>query len=68
MSKLKTHRGAAKRFKVTGSGKVKRWKAYKSHILTKMTRKRKRKLRKAGIVSDGDMRRMAEMLPMRGVN
>ena len=67
MPKLKTHRGAAKRFKVTGSGKVKRWKAYKSHILTKMTTKRKRKLRQAGIVSEADMRRMAEMLPMRGV-
>ena len=67
MSKLKTHRGAAKRFKVTGTGKVKRWKAYKSHILTKMTTKRKRKLRKSGIASSADMRRLAAMLPMRGV-
>jgi len=67
MPKLKTHRGAAKRFKVTASGKVKRHKAYTSHILTKMTRKRKRKLRKATICSSADMRRLAAMLPMRGV-
>jgi large subunit ribosomal protein L35 len=67
MPKLKTHRGAAKRLKVTGTGKVKRWKAYTSHILTKMSRKRKRKLRKSGMVAPGDMRRVAEMLPMRGL-
>ncbi len=67
MPKLKTHRGAAKRFKVTGTGKVKRWKAYTSHILTKMTRKRKRNLRKGTIASSADMRRLAAMLPMRGV-
>ena len=67
MSKLKTHRGAAKRFKVTGTGKVKRGKAFTSHILTKKTRKRKRNLRKAAIASSADMRRLGEMLPMRGV-
>ena len=43
MPKLKAHKGAAKRFKVTGSGKVKRYKAFKSHILTKKTSKRKRR-------------------------
>ncbi len=67
MPKLKTHRGAAKRFKVTGTGKVMRRKAYTSHILTKMTRKRKRNLRKSTIASSADMRRLAAMLPMRGV-
>ena len=67
MGKLKTHRGAAKRFKVTGGGRVKRWKAYKSHILTKMTTKRKRNLRGGCMVDESDMGRMADMLPMRGV-
>ena len=67
MPKLKTHRGAAKRFKVTGTGKVLRGQAFKSHILTKMSRKRKRKLRHSALVADGDMKRMAAMLPMRGV-
>jgi large subunit ribosomal protein L35 len=67
MPKLKTHRGAAKRFKVTASGKVKRSKAFTSHILTKMTTKRKRNLRKSCIASTADMRRLAAMLPMRGV-
>ena len=57
-AKLKTHKGAAKRFKVTGSGKVRRAKAYKSHILTKKSTKRKRNLRKGDLVSDGDMERV----------
>ena len=48
MPKMKTHRGAAKRFRVTGTGMVKRAKAYKSHILNKKSTKRKRGLRKAG--------------------
>ena len=47
MPKMKTHRGAAKRFSLTGTGKVKRNKAYKSHILNKKSSKRKRNLRKA---------------------
>ena len=47
MPKMKSHRGARKRFSITGSGKVKRMKAFKSHILTKKTSKRKRKLRRA---------------------
>ena len=62
MSKLKTHRGAAKRFKVTGTGKVKRWKAYKSHILTKMTTKRKRHLRGTQAVDKADKPLIARML------
>ncbi|ABW19515.1 50S ribosomal protein L35 [Alkaliphilus sp. MSJ-5] len=63
MPKMKTHRGAAKRFKKTGTGKIKRSKAYTSHILTKKSPKRKRKLRKAGIVFKGDQRRIAQLLP-----
>jgi len=47
MPKMKSHRGARKRFSITGSGKVKRNKAFKSHILTKKTSKRKRRLRQA---------------------
>lgn len=63
MPKLKTHRGAAKRFKLTGSGKIKRNKAYKRHILTKKNAKRKRGLGSAGLVSDGDFKRVIDMLP-----
>jgi large subunit ribosomal protein L35 len=62
MPKLKTHRGAAKRIKRTSSGKFKRHHAYHSHILTKKTRKRKRKLRSATIVSPGDARVLKKML------
>lgn len=63
MPKMKTHRGAAKRFKATGTGKLKRSKAYKRHILTKKSAKTKMNLRKAGIVSPGDARRIARLLP-----
>ena len=51
MPKMKTHKGAKKRFSVTWSGKVRRLKAYKSHILTKKTSKRKRNLRRPAIVA-----------------
>jgi len=61
--KLKTHRGAAKRFTLTGSGKIKRNKAYKSHILTKKSPKRKRNLGQSGLVSSGDEKRVIAMLP-----
>lgn len=61
-NKMKTHRGAAKRMKVTGSGKVKRNKAYKGHILTKKTAKRKRGLRKAAILGSSDQKRMKAVL------
>ena len=54
MPKIKTHRATAKRFTVTGSGEFKRNKAYKSHILEKKTRKRKRNLRKATLASASD--------------
>lgn len=63
MPKMKTHRGAAKRLKVTGSGKIKRAKAFKSHILTKKSAKRKRNLRKAGLIAKGDEKRMKKCLP-----
>ena len=61
--KMKTHRGAAKRFKATGSGKVKRNRAYKSHILTKKTAKRKRNLRRAALVATtGDTKRIKRLI------
>ena len=63
MPKLKTHRGAAKRFKRTASGKFKRSKAFKSHILTKKTTKRKRQLDMPGLVSKADQKRIERMLP-----
>lgn len=63
MPKMKTHRGAAKRFKVTGSGKIKKAKAFKSHILEKKSAKRKRSLRKSGLVSAADAKRFRELLP-----
>ena len=51
MPKMKSHRGARKRFSITGSGKVKRSKAHKSHILTKKTSRRKRRLRQSGLIA-----------------
>lgn len=63
MPKMKTHRGAAKRFKKTATGKVKRSKAFASHILEKKSPKRKRNLRQGTIVSDGDMKRISKLLP-----
>ena len=63
MPKMKTHRGAAKRFKKTGSGKFVRARANKQHILTKKTTKRKRRLRQTTDVSPGDTRRLRRMLP-----
>jgi large subunit ribosomal protein L35 len=62
MPKQKTHRGAAKRFKRTASGKFKRHHAYHSHILTKKTRKRKRKLRSSAIVAPADAKVLDKML------
>ncbi len=62
MPKLKTNRGAAKRFKITGSGKVVRVRANKSHILTKKNAKRKRRLRQPTLVAKSDMVRVKRML------
>jgi large subunit ribosomal protein L35 len=63
MPKMKTHKGAKKRFKVTGSGKVKRYHAFKSHILTKKSSKRKRKLRRADLIAThGEEKRIKRLL------
>jgi large subunit ribosomal protein L35 len=62
MPKMKTNKSVAKRFKITGKGKVKRGQAFKSHILTKKTAKRKRNLRKAVIAAKGDEKRVKRML------
>ena len=63
MPKLKTHKGASKRFKKTGTGKVVRHHAFARHILTSKTRSRKRKLRGSVIVDDANRNAMREMLP-----
>lgn len=63
MPKMKTHRGAAKRFKRTKSGEIKRFRAFHSHILGKKAPKRKRKLRSATLVSSSDMKRVNKLLP-----
>jgi large subunit ribosomal protein L35 len=63
MPKMKTNRGAAKRFKTTGSGKIVRSKAYSSHILTKKSTKRKRNLRKSTLVHSTNARQMARLIP-----
>ncbi|QUH24423.1 50S ribosomal protein L35 [Serpentinicella alkaliphila] len=62
MPKMKSHRGARKRFKKTGTGKVKRMQAFTSHILTKKTAKRKRNLRKATLVFKGEAQKIARLL------
>ena len=63
MPKMKTNRGAAKRFKVSGGGKVVRNKAYASHILTKKTTKRKRNLRKSDLVDPANLKSIKKLLP-----
>ena len=63
MPKIKTHRGAAKRFSLTGTGKVKRSKAYASHILTKKKRKRKRALRKTDFLDKRDTKGIKKLIP-----
>ena len=63
MPKLKTHRGAAKRFKVTGTGKVTRSAAFKRHILTSKTTKSKRQMRGSKVVAEGDAVKVRLMLP-----
>ncbi|BCZ47032.1 50S ribosomal protein L35 [Clostridium gelidum] len=63
MPKMKTHKGAAKRFRITGTGKLKRGKAFRSHILTKKSSKTKRHLRKAGYVSKSQLKVMKKLLP-----
>jgi large subunit ribosomal protein L35 len=63
MPKLKTHRGAAKRFSLTASGKVKRSKAFASHILTKKTTKRKRTYRRSAIVDSTNQKAVKRLIP-----
>ena len=62
MPKMKSHRGASKRFKTTASGKLKRKKAYHSHILNKKSTKRKRNLRKSTLVSVADHKNVKQMI------
>ncbi len=63
MPKMKTSRAAAKRFKLTGTGKLKRSKAYKRHILTKKSTKTKRNLRKAAMTDQTNVKNMKKILP-----
>ena len=63
MPKVKTHRGAAKRFSLTGTGKVRRHKAFASHILTTKTRKRKRNLRKETLMDQTFERQIKRLIP-----
>ena len=63
MPKIKTNRAAAKRFKATGTGKLKRNKAYKRHILTKKTTKTKRNLRKPAMTDQTNVKNMKKILP-----
>lgn len=62
MPKVKTHSGAKKRFRVTGSGKIKRFQARTSHLMRKKTKKAKRNLRGSSLVSAGDTKRVRKML------
>jgi large subunit ribosomal protein L35 len=63
MPKMKTNKGAAKRFKRTGSGKIRRNSAFTSHILTSKTTKRKRNLRKSSIMAKSDAKRIKVLIP-----
>jgi large subunit ribosomal protein L35 len=63
MPKLKTHRGAAKRFSITAKGKIKRSKAFASHILTKKTTKSKRVLRKSALVHSANYKAIKRLIP-----
>ncbi len=63
MPKIKTNRGAAKRFRKTGTGKIRRNKAFTSHILTKKSTKRKRELRHATLVHKSDVKNISRLIP-----
>ena len=65
MPKMKTNRGAAKRFRISGSGKIVRNKAFSSHILTKKSTKRKRNLRKSTTLDSANLRNVQRMIPYR---
>ncbi len=62
MPKMKSNRASSKRFRITGGGKIRRNKAYASHILTKKSRKRKRNLRKSGLVAPADAKRVRHLI------
>ncbi len=62
MPKMKTHKGTAKRFKKTGTGKLKRAHAFTSHMFRNKSQKQKRKLRKSALVSSGDYKRIKDMI------
>ncbi len=62
MPKMKTNRAAAKRFRTTGTGKIRRSRAFGSHLLSKKTSRRKRKLRKSDFVSSSDMQKMKRLI------
>ncbi len=63
MPKIKTHRGAAKRFKKTATGKIKASHAFHSHLLSKKTARRKRRLRQATVISSADAKKIKRLLP-----
>ena len=63
MPKLKTNRGAAKRFKKTGSGKYKKSSSHMNHILTKKSSKRKRHIRSSSLIADADVKSIKKLLP-----
>jgi large subunit ribosomal protein L35 len=63
MPKMKTHRGAAKRFRFTGNGRIKRARAWKSHLLEKKSSRRKRRLRQPTLVSSAEKRHLRRLLP-----
>jgi len=63
MPKIKTNRGAAKRFRKTGTGKIRRNKAFTSHILTSKSTKRKRELRQSTVVAKADERNIRQLIP-----
>ena len=63
MPKIRTNRSAHKRFRITGSGKIRRYKAFKSHILTKKSRKRKRNLRQSAIMDDTNQPQIRRLIP-----
>jgi large subunit ribosomal protein L35 len=63
MPKIKTNRGAAKRFRKTGSGRIRRSKAFTSHILTKKSTKRKRDLRQGTLVAKADEKNISRLIP-----
>ena len=61
--KIKTNKSASKRFRKTATGKIRRYKAYKSHLLSKKSSKRKRNLRKPALVSGADAKRIKRLIP-----